>query len=409
MESKGLELSLTLNSTYFPKTVDDLVKVLKNIESDNDKAPILLDYLLDHEKDVNNVKKAIQGQLPHCVQLLQNVIHDMFSKKKIALQEFILPPNMFGHLDQKPIISKKSTKEENDSIAAHSAELFYEFIIDDNDDDKKGKVLINSTNPVQQYKGNDKKRPFMTFNTVPSAFNWENEDNEEVIPEVPELKLFLGKQDFNPHIPELRLSLNKQASSIPIMEVGHEKQVTWSHMLEKRHGKQVVKLEVPATDYSKQVLGAQQRDAKVPKIEPFAFRGLNLKSDFETLNHFPMPLTQPILKNKRRSWSSELHGRFVQALDLLGGDEVATPKQIKEIMQVEGLTSEQVKSHLQRYRLRQDYIRQYCHQDVIQSNFPDDDDDDNNDVNQNVAKAFKENKMMDTFSPSCECGSKRGF
>ncbi|KAJ7974261.1 myb-like transcription factor family protein [Quillaja saponaria] len=42
---------------------------------------------------------------------------------------------------------------------------------------------------------------------------------------------------------------------------------------------------------------------------------------------------------------------FLSALECLGGPEVATPKQIIEIMQVKGLTNDQVKSHLQKYRL----------------------------------------------------------
>ncbi|XP_031285667.1 transcription factor LUX-like [Pistacia vera] len=75
--------------------------------------------------------------------------------------------------------------------------------------------------------------------------------------------------------------------------------------------------------------------------------GLNLKTDPVTLNYHPKQLTQPIWKNNRRSWSPELHERFVEALNILGGVEVATPKQIKEVMQVEGLTNDQVKSHLQ--------------------------------------------------------------
>ncbi|XVE78585.1 hypothetical protein DITRI_Ditri13aG0157800 [Diplodiscus trichospermus] len=79
--------------------------------------------------------------------------------------------------------------------------------------------------------------------------------------------------------------------------------------------------------------------------------GLNLKADDQSLNYYPRPLTQPIWKNNRRTWSAELHARFVEALNLLGGIEVATPKQIREVMQVEGLTNDQVKSHLQKYRL----------------------------------------------------------
>ncbi|KAK6931465.1 SANT/Myb domain [Dillenia turbinata] len=54
----------------------------------------------------------------------------------------------------------------------------------------------------------------------------------------------------------------------------------------------------------------------------------------------------------RRSWSPELHKRFLRALKQLGGADVATPKQIRELMKVDGLTNDEVKSHLQKYRLQ---------------------------------------------------------
>ncbi|XP_064941534.1 transcription factor HHO2 isoform X2 [Musa acuminata AAA Group] len=56
-------------------------------------------------------------------------------------------------------------------------------------------------------------------------------------------------------------------------------------------------------------------------------------------------------RKARRCWSPELHRRFVLALEQLGGAQVATPKQIRELMQVDGLTNDEVKSHLQKYRL----------------------------------------------------------
>ncbi|XP_074295398.1 transcription factor HHO5-like isoform X2 [Silene latifolia] len=56
-------------------------------------------------------------------------------------------------------------------------------------------------------------------------------------------------------------------------------------------------------------------------------------------------------RKQRRCWSPELHRRFVDALEKLGGSQVATPKQIRELMQVDGLTNDEVKSHLQKYRL----------------------------------------------------------
>ncbi|KAL6566403.1 transcription factor [Orobanche gracilis] len=56
-------------------------------------------------------------------------------------------------------------------------------------------------------------------------------------------------------------------------------------------------------------------------------------------------------RKARRCWSSELHKRFLQALRQLGGSHIATPKQIRELMNVDGLTNDEVKSHLQKYRL----------------------------------------------------------
>lgn len=56
-------------------------------------------------------------------------------------------------------------------------------------------------------------------------------------------------------------------------------------------------------------------------------------------------------RKARRCWAPELHRRFLQALQQLGGSHVATPKQIRELMKVDGLTNDEVKSHLQKYRL----------------------------------------------------------
>lgn len=52
----------------------------------------------------------------------------------------------------------------------------------------------------------------------------------------------------------------------------------------------------------------------------------------------------------RVHWSSEMHGQFVGAVNRLGIDK-AVPKKILELMDVEGLTRENVASHLQKYRL----------------------------------------------------------
>ncbi|CAJ1976688.1 unnamed protein product [Sphenostylis stenocarpa] len=56
-------------------------------------------------------------------------------------------------------------------------------------------------------------------------------------------------------------------------------------------------------------------------------------------------------RKQRRCWSQDLHKRFLHALQQLGGADSATPKQIREQMNVDGLTNDEVKSHLQKYRL----------------------------------------------------------
>ncbi|PKA62099.1 Putative Myb family transcription factor [Apostasia shenzhenica] len=52
----------------------------------------------------------------------------------------------------------------------------------------------------------------------------------------------------------------------------------------------------------------------------------------------------------RIRWNGELHRRFVEAVDSLGGHSKATPKRILSLMGVKGLLLSHVKSHLQMYR-----------------------------------------------------------
>ncbi|GAB4828170.1 hypothetical protein Ancab_035087 [Ancistrocladus abbreviatus] len=59
------------------------------------------------------------------------------------------------------------------------------------------------------------------------------------------------------------------------------------------------------------------------------------------------PATQ---KKQRVVWSKELHEKFVDAFTQLG-PEKAFPKKILDLMNVEGITRENVASHLQKYRL----------------------------------------------------------
>ncbi|KAG6400551.1 hypothetical protein SASPL_137391 [Salvia splendens] len=56
-------------------------------------------------------------------------------------------------------------------------------------------------------------------------------------------------------------------------------------------------------------------------------------------------------QKKRIRWTEDLHKKFIECVDRLGGAKKATPKGILKLMQCDGLTIFHIKSHLQKYRV----------------------------------------------------------
>ncbi|WOL08982.1 Myb family transcription factor EFM [Canna indica] len=101
-------------------------------------------------------------------------------------------------------------------------------------------------------------------------------------------------------------------------------------------------LQAPAIDNGALTLSTTTEDNRVSGSGPAPSKAGELQI---TEAHQQPP------RKVRRCWSPELHRRFLFALQQLGGAQVATPKQIRELMKVDGLTNDEVKSHLQKYRL----------------------------------------------------------
>ncbi|XP_021299644.1 myb family transcription factor PHL8 [Herrania umbratica] len=62
----------------------------------------------------------------------------------------------------------------------------------------------------------------------------------------------------------------------------------------------------------------------------------------------------------RLKWTPELHQRFVEAVNQLGGADKATPKSLMRVMGISGLTLYHLKSHLQKYRLGKSQQTEIC-------------------------------------------------
>lgn len=83
-------------------------------------------------------------------------------------------------------------------------------------------------------------------------------------------------------------------------------------------------------------------------------------------------MTVRAMKRPRLVWTPKLHKRFVEAVETMGVDK-AVPKTVMQMMDVSGLTRENVASHLQKYRLllkKQDQERQTDKHSGIPEEYP---------------------------------------
>ncbi|KAG8364296.1 hypothetical protein BUALT_Bualt19G0113700 [Buddleja alternifolia] len=128
----------------------------------------------------------------------------------------------------------------------------------------------------------------------------------------------------------------------------------------------VLSLSMPVTKNSMDGIYSSDFISKTSCSRSGSSSGTNSQSNYKAGNH-------QTARKQRRCWSPELHRRFVSALQHLGGPQAATPKQIRELMQVDGLTNDEVKSHLQKYRIHaqrgtKNMLKEQCRESSKPSN-----------------------------------------
>ncbi|KAJ4707229.1 myb family transcription factor EFM-like [Melia azedarach] len=266
MGSSSLELTLSLKPSYVPKTISNLLSDLSKIDSVSDKLSVLNDYLHKYQEELSRVQD-LKRELPQCMLLLMDAIETL----------------------KEEIVSVGNSKEPD------SGKPLMEFL------SMKRKLYESPEERIvsDQYPARKEKGLHIDMNASVDDFHqlWNNP-----IPD--------KKQKAILH-PTQTLSLTpiqpckKSITQVPLMAAGGSSG-TGSILLpvsaaEKQRGKEPAVANVP------------------PGPGPVAIGGLNLRTDPVTLNYHPEPLTEKIWKNNRRSWSPQLHARFVHALNILGG------------------------------------------------------------------------------------------
>ncbi|XVF15608.1 hypothetical protein REPUB_Repub09cG0168900 [Reevesia pubescens] len=289
-----MELSLDLSLVYVPKSISEFLKEVSKIKNGFQRLSKISDYVKRLEDEMKKID-AFKRELPLCMLLLKDGI------ERLKEEEMQCKEMNDGSVTDELMLPLKRNIEENGKVNMEN----------DGGGDKK-----NWLSSVQLWNSN--------FNN-----NFDHNKNPNV---VPELKLRSEEEEDLSENP-IELCNNKIKGGAFVPFKGHvDKEISG--------------------------LSLMTPSSELASCNPTSCRigsGSSLYKDqnqikFQTKSQHEQQQQQNSRK-QRRCWSPELHRRFVEALQQLGGSQVATPKQIRELMQVDGLTNDEVKSHLQKYRL----------------------------------------------------------
>ncbi|XVE87182.1 hypothetical protein DITRI_Ditri18aG0095500 [Diplodiscus trichospermus] len=288
-----MDLSLDLSLVYVPKSISEFLKEVSKIKNGFQKLSKISDYVKRLEDEMKKID-AFKRELPLCMLLLKDGI------ERLKEEEMLCKEMDDGSVTEEMLPLKKNAEE-------------------------NGRVNMEND-------GGDKKNWMSSVQLWNSNFN--DFDHNKKQNTVPELKPRSEEGDLSENPVELCNNKSNRGAFVPFM----------GRVDKEMSGLSLV---TPSSEFA----------PCNPILKNNGGSGSSIFTEqnqikFQTkAQHQHQQQQQQNSRKQRRCWSPELHRRFVEALQQLGGSQVATPKQIRELMQVDGLTNDEVKSHLQKYRL----------------------------------------------------------
>ncbi|XP_030510443.2 transcription factor HHO2-like [Cannabis sativa] len=341
--NQQLELTLSLKPSYVPQTLTSLLSDLAKIDDVEKKISILNDYLKKYEEELSQIKD-LRYDVPQCMLLLMDaieIVKDEITKttmRKVVYDDqdisvlYDYNHHLDGHKLKRRVSEFLTSKKETYQNDYRNDEIQMKDIIINNTINKnnvpKNKYICNGLS-IQKDKSNilTEASSFVPWNPYQDHLftTHESSNHDKRMVEIDNTRKNINDND---------------GQDEPMSNIIHKRTV-------KENDKNNEKRE-RSNDIDENMSKLRRCGSVIKEMnEMIHGGGVMLQAEQELLldsNWKGTTIT-------RRTWTPPLHLKFLQALDVLGGHEVATPKQIKEQMKVENLTNDQVKSHLQKYRL----------------------------------------------------------
>ncbi|XP_020539942.1 myb family transcription factor PHL5-like [Jatropha curcas] len=166
----------------------------------------------------------------------------------------------------------------------------------------------------------------------------------------------------------------KMSSSIPASHLDHlpspffanQSYLDFQQQLEYEIATSLSPLQVPEPNNAKMPHSCENFENNPELIFPTEQEKSSSARDLERASLISSSgSSRPVFSSdkKRIRWSDDLHRKFVECVNSIGGADKATPKAILKMMKSKGLTIFHVKSHLQKYRSEK--IICECKQSII--------------------------------------------